>query len=435
MNKLKPNIIEQEVVVKNKNASVIKKIDFFNKISTWFNDPDLEVRVSGISYIEFNQGVISEAYHLNCISIVSENKEQCEKSFNLNYREANGKEHNIALSPVLDRFQITSQIESYAIPRIEFNGLNTLEYYVLPNTEVRVYFELDKSNSISEAFKIIHKINDFSKPIIEELILNEKVKDCTTCEDTPPKIVELPVPDMAKEAREAMDFKLNVPSKPCKQDPYILEYAVKIKNKGSVSQSVSMFNRTTIIYPTYKFVLPYSANYPIGFYVEIATDNGLFRYDVVQNTSRSDLVAALNTLGIGQWQLDQTDNSNNVYTCFSITHVISNLFYDVTAAIIITQQPISQNAHETDSFTLTITATGANLPLSYQWRKNGGNVGSNSNTFTVSNVAVGDAGNYDCVITDALMNTVTSDISVVGVLHWVAKTSGVLTNINKVFGI
>jgi hypothetical protein len=52
------------------------------------------------------------------------------------------------------------------------------------------------------------------------------------------------------------------------------------------------------------------------------------------------------------------------------------------------------------SATFTVAAGGSS-PLSYQWRKNTVNVGgANSPSLTISPAAVGDAGSYDCVVTN-----------------------------------
>jgi hypothetical protein len=521
MQALKPNIIEQEVFIHNKSLIETKKIDLFSKLSTWFNDTDLEVKTSGLTYREFCQGVISEAYSLNCISIVSESQEQCEQPFEINYREANGKGHMVTLSPVLDRFQIIAQIDKYSIPHVEFNGLNTLNYYVRPNTTVRIYFELDKSNSISESFKIINKINDFSSEIISELTINEKQVDCTSCDIQNPKIIELPTVDMEEEARKATDFKLKVPSKPCKQHPYILEYAVRIKNNGTQAKNFNIFNRSALTYPSYKFTFPYSATYSAGFYVEVTTDKGVFRYDVVGSITRDQLTDQLNLLGIGTWQLS-TSISANIYTCFSLNYVINSLYYNsavpsapsiitqpnpisviegnnanfsivasgdpvlsyqwqknnidilgetntslslpttfamngdtircvvtnpygstnstnviltVTSVVTITLNPVSQNVHETDSLTLSVAATSSSAPITYQWRKNTSIIiGANSSTYTINPLLITDAATYDCIVSNTHISA-TSNGAVIGVYHWVAKTSGSSDNILKVFGL
>ena len=57
-----------------------------------------------------------------------------------------------------------------------------------------------------------------------------------------------------------------------------------------------------------------------------------------------------------------------------------------------------------ESATFTVTATGDNL--GYQWQVNGTDIpAANSDTYTIASVAVGDAGDYRCVVS----NTVTSE--------------------------
>jgi len=67
----------------------------------------------------------------------------------------------------------------------------------------------------------------------------------------------------------------------------------------------------------------------------------------------------------------------------------------------ITSHPQSQTKVVGQSATFAVSASGT-APLSYQWRKNGQNInGANSSTYTISSVTTGDAGNYDCVVTNA----------------------------------
>src|SRR6266496_1222984 len=51
------------------------------------------------------------------------------------------------------------------------------------------------------------------------------------------------------------------------------------------------------------------------------------------------------------------------------------------------------------SVTFSVTASGTG-PLSYQWRKDGGNVGTNSSSYSIASVVTADAGNYDVVVTN-----------------------------------
>jgi len=66
---------------------------------------------------------------------------------------------------------------------------------------------------------------------------------------------------------------------------------------------------------------------------------------------------------------------------------------------IITTQPVSQSVCIGGSVTFTSAATGT-APLTFQWRKNGVDIGGATGTgYTIPVIAAGDVGNYDCSIT------------------------------------
>jgi hypothetical protein len=72
----------------------------------------------------------------------------------------------------------------------------------------------------------------------------------------------------------------------------------------------------------------------------------------------------------------------------------------VNTASIITDHPDSQTVCEGASVQFCVTATGT-APLSYQWKKDGGNItGATSSCYTINPVSSGDAGNYTCVVTN-----------------------------------
>jgi hypothetical protein len=80
----------------------------------------------------------------------------------------------------------------------------------------------------------------------------------------------------------------------------------------------------------------------------------------------------------------------------------------------ITTQPVNQTPCIGNTATFTVAATGTGL--TYQWRKggsplsNGGNIsGVTSPTLTISNVAAGDVGSYDVVISGTCPPSVTSN--------------------------
>ncbi len=80
-----------------------------------------------------------------------------------------------------------------------------------------------------------------------------------------------------------------------------------------------------------------------------------------------------------------------------------------TAAVLvpvsITGQPVSQTLCAGSNVTFTVTATGSSL--SYQWLKNGANVGGNSPTLTINNITTADAGTYTVKVSNSC-GTVTS---------------------------
>ncbi len=61
---------------------------------------------------------------------------------------------------------------------------------------------------------------------------------------------------------------------------------------------------------------------------------------------------------------------------------------------------LTQNKCEGDNLSLSVTATGTPTP-SFQWQKGGVNVGTNSNTFSISNLAITDAGSYSVTATNS----------------------------------
>lgn len=74
------------------------------------------------------------------------------------------------------------------------------------------------------------------------------------------------------------------------------------------------------------------------------------------------------------------------------------------AAPAITGDPASLTRCEGAAAAFSVTATGS-APLSYQWRKDGGDIGgATSSTYSIPAVSAGDAGDYDCVVTNSCGN-------------------------------
>ncbi len=89
---------------------------------------------------------------------------------------------------------------------------------------------------------------------------------------------------------------------------------------------------------------------------------------------------------------------------------------------IITTQPVGATVNVVQGASFSVANTGT-APMSYQWRKNGGDViGASSATLTLSNVQTNQAGNYAVVITNAF-GSVTSSVVVLTVNRLVQTVS------------
>jgi len=65
----------------------------------------------------------------------------------------------------------------------------------------------------------------------------------------------------------------------------------------------------------------------------------------------------------------------------------------------ITQHPIGGSAYVGDGFAFSVSATGLTVPLAYQWRHGGSDLGGETNTnLSLTGIALVDAGSYDCVV-------------------------------------
>lgn len=96
----------------------------------------------------------------------------------------------------------------------------------------------------------------------------------------------------------------------------------------------------------------------------------------------------------------------------SATSNVANL--QVNSPIVILTQPVSQNINLGGSVNFSVSVSGT-APLSYQWKKNGTNIGGAvNNNFTIANVQTSAEGNYSVTITNPV-GSVTSQAARLGV--------------------
>ena len=100
---------------------------------------------------------------------------------------------------------------------------------------------------------------------------------------------------------------------------------------------------------------------------------------------------------------------------FDVNYTPVSLSYSITT------QPVSQSLNTGGSVTFTVAITpaanGVSVNEKYQWKKNSVNItGATSATYTINNLAMGDAGSYTCEVKNActtiLSNAATLQVSV-----------------------
>jgi FtsP/CotA-like multicopper oxidase with cupredoxin domain len=91
-------------------------------------------------------------------------------------------------------------------------------------------------------------------------------------------------------------------------------------------------------------------------------------------------------------------------------------YVDVANLIVFTLQPVSQTVKPGQPASFTVAATGLE-PLQYQWQKNSVDIpGANEPTYTIPSVAIGDAGDYSCVVSNTEA-TVSSHVATLTVAY------------------
>lgn len=104
----------------------------------------------------------------------------------------------------------------------------------------------------------------------------------------------------------------------------------------------------------------------------------------------------------------------------------------------ISQQPTGVEVCQTEMIQLSLTASGSPAPT-YQWRRNGVNIpGATSSTYTVPSASAGDAGSYDCVVSNTCGGIASDAVTVTVEVRGDANCDGDVNNFDIdafVFGL
>lgn len=115
-------------------------------------------------------------------------------------------------------------------------------------------------------------------------------------------------------------------------------------------------------------------------------------------------VPTTNSTGI-YWYVARIDGSSGTIT---VVNSISDTVPVVVGAPAITSQPQTVVTNQGSTAVFSVTATG-NAPLTYQWRFNGVNIlGANNSVLALFNVQPANAGQYDCVVNNAVGSATSS---------------------------
>ncbi|CAN5627032.1 hypothetical protein BH11BAC1_BH11BAC1_21830 [soil metagenome] len=96
-----------------------------------------------------------------------------------------------------------------------------------------------------------------------------------------------------------------------------------------------------------------------------------------------------------------TGPDGNLYFCSRTNNAVYKVIYNSGSAPVITNQPQTQTIAQGNPVTFSVSVTGSN-PFTYQWRKNGNNISSATNSsYAIASVVPGDAGTYSVVVTNS----------------------------------
>ena len=180
----------------------------------------------------------------------------------------------------------------------------------------------------------------------------------------------------------------------------------------SVNATIILTIKKAVVITTQPSNTSICASFPVNLSV-VAIGDGLtyqwFKGSAPSGTpvANSTNISGAQSTNLHFNQANLTDDGNyyviisGASPCASVTSAQRTL--NVDQAIIVSTQPVSQAICTGSNVTFTVVADANGDPLSFQWRKNGINIGgasstTTSSTLTINNVISADAANYDVLI-------------------------------------
>ena len=173
------------------------------------------------------------------------------------------------------------------------------------------------------------------------------------------------------------------------------------------SISTQPASATVLVGASANFSVTASGSTPLSYQWSKSTDGGANYSAIGGATSATYTIGSVALSDAGSYRVVVTNSAG------SATSNAAVLTVQQPAAI--TAQPVGSTVAAGASYTLSVTATGTPAPT-YQWKLNGTNLsGATSSSYTITNAAGANAGNYTCVVTNAA-GAATSNSATVNVL-------------------
>ncbi|KIA85152.1 PKD-like domain-containing protein [Flavobacterium sp. AED] len=199
---------------------------------------------------------------------------------------------------------------------------------------------------------------------------------------------------------------------------------------SSVNAAIILTIKKAVVITTQPSNTSVCASFPVNLSVVAIGDGLTYQWYKGSSPSGTPVANSANISGAQSTNLhfnqaNLTDDGNyyviigGASPCASATSAQRTL--NVDQAIIVSTQPVSQVLCTGSNVTFTVVADANGDPLSFQWRKNGINIGgatstTTSSTLTINNSTAADAANYDVLISGPAGYTCSSVQSAVAAL-------------------